>query len=168
MARSKELHVLAGGTLGESEKYRCFMRGLDPHLAHTIRAVIAVASAAGNEVEEVFATVAAMALRTATQRMDEGPRGQADGPVPMEIIAAMQRAGWRPPDAPHHQQQRRPGKEPAGSRQQRRWTPSLSNQERRKLMDAGKCLWCKRVADHRWAECPQNPDNGGRHGAGNA
>ena len=167
VARNKELHVLAGGTLGESEKYRCFMRGLDPNLAHTIRAVMAVASAAGNEVEETFGMVAAMALRTATQRLDEGSRGPADGPVPMEVIAAMQRAGWRPPSAPRRPPGRN-GKEPSGSRVQRGWTPSLSNQERRALMDAGKCLCCKRVVDHRWAQCPQNPDNGGRHGAGNA
>lgn len=166
VARSKELHVLAGGTLGESEKYRCFMRGLDPALAHTIRAVMAVASAAGNEVEESFATVAAMALRTATQRVDENPKGQSDGPVPMEIMAAMQRSGWRPPKAPSRPPGR-VGKESAGSRKMRRWTPSLSNTERKALMAAGKCLCCKRVVDHRWAECPQNPDNGGRPGAGN-
>lgn len=162
VAKSRQLHVVAGPKLSESEKYHYFMSGLDPALATGLALAVSAAEAAGTAIPETFAMASKMALKASfsrkqaaaiaandgsysTQTVQKPPAASAESkdagepstaaavnPAPMEL-SAMYRA----------QPQGKGDKKP----------PKLPAKLRRKLIAEGRCLICHET-DHGWRSCP--------------
>lgn len=177
--KSRVLHLQAGDLLTPQAKYKYFMRGLNASLQKQLVTTIATELAKQernpppNPIDwESFEEASKLALHFLGNRLaGEATMPHRDGPVPMEVsamvLAAMQKAGWRPPGPkgkalgkgePKGSAAAK-GKQPAAAAT--RWTPKLSNKKRAQLKEQGRCFCCEKVADHSWRDCPENPDNRG-------
>lgn len=186
---SRELHLKAGSSLTEDEKYRCFIEGLDPHMNEQLQLHISAMEASGvASIESTFDKLSAMALKVwANPTVDTGSTAmelaafQAVRDPTNDWQRAARAAGWSPsfqqkPKPQFYKQGKqyynndRKGQNGSGSNMRKSWNngdknqgwkPQLSNAERRSLMAEGKCLCCKEKPKdgHRWKNCPRNPDN---------
>lgn len=169
---SRELHLKAGSSLTQDEKYRCFIEGLDPHMNEQLQLHISAMEASGvASIECTFDKLSAMALKVwANPTVDTGSTAmelaafQAIRDPNTDWQRAARAAGWSPsfhqkPKPDFYKQGKQyystgqKGQHNGGSNKGKSWNnngnksqgwkPQLSNAERRSLMAEGKCLCCK-------------------------
>lgn len=167
VARSRELHMLAGELVTPERRWSYFMRGMPAEYSTLLTTVME----ATNQ-PHTFESASQLALKSLANRLQQPAASGSGGAAPMELAAMGQKAWQRGSQQRGNQQ--RGGKQSlgkaGGSRQGRDekrkgavpkgpWRPQLSQKTRKSLMDQGKCLCCKQSAEHGWRDCPQNPDN---------
>ena len=132
--------------MAEDEKLDRFVRGLKPHVRREveIREPKDLADACRLSEHHDAAYRSTDFHNSGSNRYNKGnrPNRSSDGPQPMELNAT----GFQGPSS---------------SKKFKRLTP----QERQRLMDEGKCLYC-REAGHMLRDCPKRPRSGNGSPAG--
>lgn len=179
--QSRQLHLKAGSSITEDEKYRCFVEGLDWHITEQLMLQVSAAEAMGRAIPHTFDVLSRMALKVwaSPTAVEDG-----SGPAAMDIAAIQVRldvdwerealaAGWTPPqqreDASWRKEAIAAGWAPPfkprvngeASDNEGGWKPRLSHSERKRLLEDGRCLCCKEKPEdgHHWKDCPKNPNN---------
>lgn len=174
VAHSRELHMTAGDLVTPERRWSYFMRGL-PAEYNTLLTTVMEAT----NQPHTFEAASQLALKALANRLQQPTEGSSmNGPVPMDIVSAMQGQGWhkwRRDQGQRGPQQRgaqqrglgraggsRTGKDVKDKgRIPGTWHPQLPPLERKRLLSQGRCLCCKSATDHGWRDCPRNPDNQG-------